>query len=114
MFQTLKREYLFDIVIWLSSLHVVFVQNNIRFLLHFPIRVSNQHYKNSVTLKNQCIWSIFRPDSKQYKIGVSAIRGSVFGVFAVQSFQNPSIENHNDVNVENQSADDLGHKGGRC
>ena len=29
MFQTLKREYLFDIVIWLSSLHVVFVQNNL-------------------------------------------------------------------------------------
>ena len=86
MFQTLKREYLFDIVIWLSSLHVVFVQNNIRFLLHFPIRVSNQHYKNSVTLKNQCIWSIFRPDSKQYKIGVSAIRGSVFGGFAVWIF----------------------------
>ena len=55
----------------------------IRFLLHFPIRVSNQHYKNSVTLKNQCIWSIFRPNSKQCKIGVSAIRGSVFGGFAV-------------------------------
>ena len=55
----------------------------VRFLLHFPIRVSNQHYKNSVTLKNQCIWSIFRPDSKQCKIGVSAIRGSVFGGFAV-------------------------------
>ena len=29
MFQTLKREYLFDIVNWLSSLHVVFVQNNL-------------------------------------------------------------------------------------
>ena len=29
MLQTLKREYLFDIVIWLSSLHVVFVQNNL-------------------------------------------------------------------------------------
>ena len=29
MFQTLKREYLFDIVNWLSSLHVVFVQKNL-------------------------------------------------------------------------------------
>ena len=29
IFQTLKRESLFDIVIWLSSLHVVFVQNNL-------------------------------------------------------------------------------------
>ena len=29
MFQTLKREHLFDIVIWLRSLHVVFVQNNL-------------------------------------------------------------------------------------
>ena len=28
-FQTLKREYLFDTVLWLSSLHVDFVQNNL-------------------------------------------------------------------------------------
>ena len=29
MFQTLKREYLFDIVNWLSSLHEVFDQKNL-------------------------------------------------------------------------------------
>ena len=29
MFQTLKREYLSDIVIWLSYLHVATVQNNL-------------------------------------------------------------------------------------
>ena len=34
MFQTLKKEYLFDIVIWLSFLHVVFVQNNLSDFYH--------------------------------------------------------------------------------
>ena len=29
MFQIFKREYLFDVVNWLSSLHVVFVQKNL-------------------------------------------------------------------------------------
>ena len=34
MFQTLKREYLFDTVLWLSSLHVDFVQNNLSDFYH--------------------------------------------------------------------------------
>ena len=85
IFQTLKGEYLFDIVIWVKPFACSFCPKQfIRFLLHFSIRVSYKYCKISVTLKNQCIWSIFRSNSKQCKIEVSAIRGSVFGGFAVQ------------------------------